>query len=160
MTQITSFIIAAFIFGLLAGGAFGYKQKGLYVDSQKVELLEAQKQALIKQAKESDKIINELHIKKNKTKIIYQTIEKEVPKYVTKIQKIDSDCNITRGTYRLLEEAAGYLPNSSRGADKDNGEPSQIREADLVRYIVQLLKKYKEEQEGHNALIRWHLVNK
>ena len=115
----------------------------------------------LKQAAEADAISRAEEIalikSQNKTKVVYKTITKEVPKYVSVIQKTDSDCNLSGGTVRLFNSAAAErLPETARVDDTGDTEPSTVKESDLIDYGLDIIEQYNQVKNQCNALINWH----
>lgn len=83
--------------------------------------------------------------------VIAEVITKEVIKYVTKIQKVDSDCNLSNGTKRLLDDSRMQnYPRESVAADTG---ASSIREIDLIRYTNKITQQYNSMRLQCNSLI-------
>jgi hypothetical protein len=92
-----------------------------------------------------------------KTKVVYKTITKEVPKYVSVIQKTDSDCNLSHGTVRLFNSAAlERVPETTGFDDARDTEPSTVKELDLIDYGLDIIEQYNQVKNQCNALINWH----
>jgi len=89
-------------------------------------------------------------------KTVYKTIIKKVPVYVTKIQKTDSDCNLTTNTISLLNHAAkNQLPEAATKPNPKNTAAPRIRESDLIHYTHELISQYNSAMVQCNALIDW-----
>ena len=140
------------------GSISGYKTKSVFVNANEAKLLKLQALDLRKAEETNVKLVRELIINEAENNIIYETKIKEVPVYITKIQKEDSDCNLSVGSVKLFNDAVKPLREAKKEL-KDVRESSEIREADLVKYSFRLLKKYKDAQSRHNLLIQWHREN-
>lgn len=134
----------------------GYELRDLMAEADKVEGLE---QSLSK-TKENEEISVKAETAyvatEEKTKIVYKTIIKEVPKYVSVIQSSDSECNLSNGTVRLLNSAIdNQLPQSATGANEADKTASKIRESDLINHSQESINQYNEAMNQCNALIGW-----
>jgi hypothetical protein len=137
----------------------GYKLKTVLVDANTATILRLERETLIRAEKQNDELVEQLIIAKAETDIIYKTRIKEVPKYITKIQKVDGDCNISNGAKRLLNATVNPLSTATTGVAGTDGKPSDIREADLINYTLRLLRKYHNGKDKHNLLVQWHRDN-
>jgi len=151
--MINPYIIAAL---LLTGFSSGYYLRNLQAETEKVAILEAEREKLAKVRKINDHLLTTLAKNQAKTKIVYKTIVKEVPKYVTKVQKTDSDCNISIGTKRLLNKLIRPMPEAGIESINSDRQPSPIREVDLIEYLTSTINQYKIAQNRCNTLIQWH----
>lgn len=134
----------------------GYKVRSLMAEAAKSARLKADKLKLEQNIEINDKLRIQLANAKAITNTVYETIIKEIPVYVTKIQKVDSGCNITYGTQQLLNNAVNYLPQSSGGITYPNTKATGIKEIDLINYTAKIITRYNEARDQCNLLIAWH----
>lgn len=134
----------------------GYKVRSLMAEAAKAAQLKADKIKLERVIELNDSLRTQLAIAKGLTTTVYETIIKEIPTYVTKIQKEDSDCNITYGTQQLLNNAVNYLPQTSTGITYPSTQATGIKEIDLINYTALTITKYNEVRDRCNLLISWH----
>lgn len=147
------------IFIAIAAAAFiaGYHLRDLQADAEQARAVSyalAKADALnqISRLEEIDLIKAQ-----QKTEVVYKTITKEVPKYVSVIQKTDSDCNLSHGTVRLLNSAAlERLPEAARNDDPRDTESSSVTEARLIDYNHEVIDQYNKVKNQCNGLIQWH----
>jgi len=102
-------IVAAVI---LAFGFFGgYKLRSLQDKATEVVLLKKERAKLAEVTQVNNDLFDALLAKQRENKVIYRTITKEIPRNVPKIQKVNSNCNISIATKRLLNELIQSTPN-------------------------------------------------
>lgn len=102
-----------------------------------------------------DKIALELDIEKTRQKVVYRTITKEVPNYVTPLS--DSRCVIPVGFIWLHNDsAAGRLPKAS-GDFADT--PASVTLSTVGSTIADNYATCNEIKNQLNALIDWHISN-
>lgn len=115
---------ALLLFAGVAG--FGYLQGAESVqdkwDAQKAADAAALATIKAKQRIVSEKADEAVHKALTETRIIYKTINREVPVYVT--QKADAACGVTRGFVRLHDAAVQAIIPAP--ADNLNDEPANI----------------------------------
>ena len=90
--------------------------------------------------------------------IKYEEVIKYVPKYITKIQKTDSACNLTSGAVSMLNRSTGDegLPQTSAIDDAANTRSSEIRAGDLIKYAAKLQTQYQRVAQQCRSLISWN----
>tara|TARA_R110002050_G_scaffold57423_3_gene128946 strand:+ start:90765 stop:91253 length:489 start_codon:yes stop_codon:yes gene_type:complete len=149
-------VYVAVAVGVLSFGG-GYHVRDLMAEADQAQAVSF---ALAKAAAEDEiSRVEEIELIKSqqKTKIIYKTITKEVPKYVSVIQKSDSECNLSHGTVSVFNRAAlEQLPDTAGSDDASNTEPSTVKESDLIDYGLEVINQYNEVKNQCNALINWH----
>lgn len=153
MNAIASAAIVAFLIGLYSG----YEWRDMVAQ---VDEATAIKHALKKQ-KESDDISRAEEItlikSQQKTQIVYRSINKEAPKYVSKIQKSDSACNVSFGVVRLFNRAVSErMPEANTGNVAGDKKPSSVTESRLINYSLNNITEYNRVKNQCNALIAWH----
>jgi hypothetical protein len=123
------------------------------------ETAEALRQAVTRVEKQTETAVRveKVHIEAEaKTQIVYKTIIKEVPKYVPVIQASDSDCNLSRGSVRLLNNAiADQIPESTTGDHEADKAASDVREADLISHSQESINQYNQVKNQCTALMDW-----
>lgn len=144
---------------LLIGASIGWNVKTVLVDAKEVKEVRLEREMLAKSKKDNDKLVREVIEARARTNTIYKIKEKEVPVYVTKIQKVDSDCNLTNGTVSLLNSTAKELPQATSRIIADVRQSSHFTEGQLVMYTLRLLKRIHRDKDLHNPLVQWHLDN-
>lgn len=136
--------------------AGGYHVSDLQADAEQAQAVSF---ALAKAALEDELSRNEeidLIKSQQKTKIVYKTITKEVPVYVSDIQKNDSECNLSHGIVGLYNRAATeQLPETTGSDDARNTQPSTVKESDLIDYGLDVINQYNDVKNQCNALIKW-----
>lgn len=141
----------------LAGTAMGYGYRDNQAEAERVKAVEA---ALVDYKRQAELDHDEelaLIKAQKKTEIVYRTITKEVPKYVTQIQRVDSQCNLSRGTVRLFNDAAAERLSRAAGFnDPADTEASTVTEAELIDYALDVIDRYNQAKNQCNALITWH----
>jgi len=91
-----------------------------------------------------------------KTKVVYRSITKEAPKYVSATQKNDSACNVSIGSLRLFDHAVSErMPEAAATVNSRDTEPSNITEERLINYSLSNIEKYNKAKNQCNGLIRW-----
>ncbi len=140
-------IIAALIAGF-GGGYFTASQfeKATHVAEMQLELKKQKDEIDLSHAADIE------YIKAQKQQeTVVKTITKEVVKYVPKIQMVNSDCNLTVGTQRLLDnERLQTVPSQSTSADTRS---SEIREIELIQYSHKVMEMYNAAKLQCNSLI-------
>ncbi len=141
----------------LLGSAVGYGYRDDRAESERVEAVEkALEQAYLDAELARDEELALIKAQQ-KTEVVYRTITKEVPKYVTQIQRIDSQCNLSRGTVRLFNDAAAERLSRAAGLDDPaDTEPSAVTESRLIDYGLDVIDRYNQAKNQCNALIQWH----
>lgn len=150
-------IKAAFLAGLcLSCFAGGYWLRDTIAKAERTEALE-QAVVRVEQQAETAVRVETVYVEAEaKTQIVYKTIIKEVPKYVPVIQSSNSDCNLSRGTVRLLNNAiADQLPEAAAGAHEADKAASDVREADLIDHSQESIHQYNQTMNQCNALMDW-----
>jgi hypothetical protein len=148
---------AAILAGLcLACFAGGYWLRDMMAEAEKSVALRQAVNRVEKQAETAVRVETVYLEAEAKTRTVYKTIIKEVPKYVPIIQASDSACNLSRGTVRLLNNAiADQLPKSATGADEADQAASDVREADLINHSQESIDQYNQTMNQCNALMDW-----
>jgi hypothetical protein len=98
--------VAIVVASMLSGFYAGYSVKSTRVDAEKGRILTLEREQLIQSHEKNKELTSALIASRAKVEVVYEVIEKEVPVYVTKIQKVASDCNLTNGTVSLLDKAS------------------------------------------------------
>lgn len=120
------------------------------------DLVLAERSKLKEVEKINSDLLDSLILTQGKVRTIYKTKIKEVPKYVTKIQKIDSDCNISTGIKQLLNQNINNLPETSPIPATAYNKTSDIREIDLIFYLLKAVNQYNLTSLQCSSLITWH----
>ena len=141
---------------LVMGFGGGYKTKSVIVSAETASVLQAERDKLIAAQETNKNLQNQLVTAQAETKIIYKTVVKKVPEYVTVKQKTDGVCNLSRGAKRLFNETINPLSDTSSGTTTDDSTASDIREIDLIHYSLNLIQYYKLAQSQCNLLVKWH----
>jgi len=145
-------LVASLIFG--SGFGLGYQTKSKldqikYTKELKIELEKQGKHIQI--VHDIEKVYIEGEVKTN---TIYKTITKEVVKYVPKIQTIDSDCNLTNGTVRLLNSnASNKMPIASGEPITTDTAASSVTELRHINYTNEIINQYNKAMNQCNSLI-------
>jgi len=154
MATIIAYIVAFLaVFG--SGAGLSYKLTSDHYRSEQLTAVtnaEAEKERKLTQAFDSERdALNMAHAEELKNNVIVR----EVPKYVTKIQRVKSDCSYSLGTVRLLDDAAGKrVPeNNTALPAPDDAAASDITEYAGIKYTHELLSQYNLWMIKHNALI-------
>jgi len=148
-------IVAAVVF--LLGMWAGYDWRSTIAEADqanavKFALDKQEKDAAVSRAEEIALIKSQ-----QKTKIVYRSIKKEVPKYVSIKQKTDSDCNISIGIKRMFKHAATeQLPDTAAIDVARDKKPSDITEERLINYSLDNIDRYNQVKNQCNSLLRWH----
>ena len=143
-------VMAAF----LSGSWVGYETRDTIAKAEQAIVLQAERDKLIK-AEQTNKILHdELITAQAETKIVYRTVVKRIPQYVTEIQKVDSECNLTNGTKRLLN-SLNDVSETPSGIISTDSTPSSIRTSDLIGYTAEVMTNYNLAREQCNLLIKW-----
>ena len=91
-----------------------------------------------------------------KTKVVYRSIAKEAPKYVSATQKNDSACNVSNGSLRLFDRAVSErMPEATTVIDPRDTEPSNVTEERLINYSLSNIETFNKVKNQCNGLIRW-----
>lgn len=148
---------AAILSGLcLTCFAGGYWLRNTMAEAETAEALRRSVSLSAQQAETAVRVETVYVEAEAKTQTIYKTIIKEVPKYVPIIQASDSDCNLSRGSVRLLNNAiADQLPETATGADEADKAASDVREADLISHSQESINQYNQIKNQCNALMDW-----
>lgn len=137
------------------GGGVGYKLTANHYKAQQVDdiknAVKNSKALLLSAFEQEKKAIDLIHQEELKNNVI----TREVPKYISKIQRIKSDCSYSNGTVRLLNESA---ENNAKGSDSSipaakDAAASDITESAGIKYTHDLLYQYNLWMIKHNALI-------
>lgn len=153
ITKIKIAVLVGLCLGCFGGG---YELRDLMAEADKVESLEQSISKSKENAEISVKAETAYVDAEEKTKIVYKTITKEVPKYVSVIQSSDGQCNLSNGTVRLLNSAIdNQLPQSATGVDEADKTASKVRESDLINHSQESINQYNETMNQCNALISW-----
>jgi len=150
--------IIIFLVGLSIGGISGYKITDAFNNAAIVKevssALENQKKDLEDTYAIEKVAISKVHEQELKDNVII----KEVPKYITKIQKaVKSPCTYTTGTVRLLNShIEERVPEASTISTTGDATPSEITESTGIKYTHDVLKQYMEWRTLHNELIHWY----
>ena len=139
------------------GFGLGYRQKGIEAKAtySKVLKIELDKQ------KENVKIVHnveKVYLEKLvQGATVYKTIHKDIVKYVPVIQKENSDCNLTTGTVRLLNDASSErIPTSTRDTSATDTKPSLITGEGLIRHTERIISLYNRAKTQCNSLIEFN----
>lgn len=157
MIPISPLVFLAII--LAVGGTgfgVGYKTKATIIQAEKTAVLEAEREELLRVKAINVNLQTALTFKEQEVKVVYKTVTKKIPFYVTKIQKIDSNCNLSTGNKRLLNELIDSVPGTSSEPTSSDREPSDIRAIDTINYLSNTIRDYKLAQASCNTLIDWH----
>ena len=93
-----------------------------------------------------------------KINTVYKTITKEIVKYVPKIQTVNSACNLTLGTVRLLNDnASNKMPETTRVINPTYTKSSTITGETLIEYTNKLLNRYKQVKLQCDQLIDYSI---
>jgi hypothetical protein len=145
-------IIAIISFAL--GNLTGYK---LTSNSYKAAMVDQVNAALKVQAKQLDdsfKAEKDALIATHEQELRDNVIIKEIPKYITQIQKVKSACSYSTGTVRLLNRSASRdMQETTAISDAKDTEPSSITELGGIQYTAELLAGWHKFQTQCNALI-------
>lgn len=143
--------------GFMLGLAGGYGYRDNQADAERYAAIETALEDQERQFEVSKKAEIELIEANKKTEIVYRTITKEIPKYVTQIQQTNSDCNLTRGAVRLFNDAAAESLSRAAGiVDPDDTRPSTVTYGRLVEYSLDNIDEYNKAKNQCNALVEWH----
>lgn len=150
------FLIYAFVSGLLLGGSGGYYLKDTFIKAEQVENLKTELDRKDKIASIASDTDNKLKTEQVKVETITKVITKEIVKYVPKIQIVNSECNLSIGTVRLLNNnASNKMPDSSFELDTTNTQSSTITGKDSIDYTNEIISKYKLAASQCNVLISY-----
>ncbi|WP_296592639.1 hypothetical protein [Methylophaga sp.] len=143
--------------GFTLGLAGGYTYRDNQAEAERLAAVETALEDAYREFEVSKKAEIELIEANKKTEIVYRTITKEIPKYVTQIQQTNSECNLTRGAGRLFNDAAAESLSRAAGIDDpaDTG-PSTITAGRLIDYSLEVIDQYNQAKNQCNALIDWH----
>lgn len=143
--------------GFMLGLAGGYGYRDNQADAERYAAVKTALEDQERQFEVSKKAEIELIEANKKTEIVYRTITREIPKYVTQIQQTNSECNLTRGAGRLFNDAAAESLSRAAGIDDpaDTG-PSTITTGRLIDYSLEVIDQYNRAKNQCNALIDWH----
>ena len=152
-TLMQIFIIIALV--SFAGGNFtGWK---ITSNSYEAKMIEQVNQALKKQAQQLDEsfqaekvALQQTHEQELKDNVIIR----EIPKYITQIQKVKSACSYSNGTVRMLNRVASRdVQEAAAVPDAKDTEPSGVTELSGIKYTGELLAGWHKFQTQCNALI-------
>jgi hypothetical protein len=154
-------IAIALLVGLALGGFGGWS---LANDHYQAKQARAIQDALIQQKKDinqaheiESKALKDAHDLELKNNVIVQ----EIPKYITKIQRIKSECSYSRGVVRLLRQSAGEdVHKPAPVSDAEDSTASHITESDGIIYTNRVLSEYNKFRNQCNALIDYVQANK
>ena len=157
MIPISPLVLLAIILAIGGTGfGVGYKTKATIVQAEKTAILETERKELLRTKAINVKLQTALTFKEQTVKVVYKTVTKEIPFYVTKIQKIDSNCNLSIGNKRLLHKLIDPVSRTSSEPTSSDREPSDIRAIDTINYLSNTIRDYKLAQARCNTLIDWH----
>ncbi len=145
------------VVGATTGFWAGFEVKSTIEESKLARDLLEEKKQLVTANNKNKELVHELMSSQARVEVVHEIIEKEVPVYVTKIQKEYSDCNITNGTVRMLHNASTNMSGTSERAVNKVRESSEITEEQLIKYTAKLLHRIHRDKEIHNPLVQWHL---
>jgi hypothetical protein len=149
--------VYTFLIGLAIGGYSGYEFKTMSYHASEAKTLEveAKKQEIIQQIEaktESTTLAEE-----KKTEIVYQTVTKEVIKYVPKVQIINSECNLTLGTVRMLNtNIRNEMPSTPSTTIAENSTSSTITGKGSIDFTNDIINKYNKMAIQCNSLIDYN----
>lgn len=146
--------IIIFLLGFGIGGGISYEFTS---DHYKAAIVSQVQEALEKQKKDLDlsfvaekKALEEHHKQELKDNVIY----KELPKYITKIQKVNSECNYSTGVVRLLNSSSNTgTEKATPGTDAEDARSSDITESTGIKYTADVIAQYNKWKILHNSLI-------
>lgn len=143
--------------GFMVGLAGGYSYRDNQADAERFAAVEMALEDAHRQFEISKQAEIELIEANKKTEIVYRTITKEIPKYVTQIQQTNSECNLSRGAVRLFNDAAAESLSRAAGiVDPADTEPSTVTGGELIHYTLNAVDQYNQARNQCNALIAWH----
>jgi hypothetical protein len=143
--------------GFMLGLAGGYGYRDNQADAERFEAIKTALEDQERQFEISKQAEIELIEANKKTEIVYRTITKEIPKYVTQIQQTNSECNLTRGAVRLFNDAAAESLSRAAGiVDPADTGPSTVTVGRLVDYSLDNIDEYNKAKNQCNALVHWH----
>ncbi len=149
--------IAVLISSILGFGS-GYKIKSWEVEADKVKTLEVEAEKQSKITSIVDSVITKTIDDIKQTEVVTKTIEKEVIKYVPKIQLVNSECNLTNGVIRLLNaHASNQMPLTTSATDSTDTTSSDITEKEHIDYTNEIIDLYNKAAIQSNALIKYNL---
>jgi hypothetical protein len=135
----------------IIGFSSGYYFSELKNDSVKVAELEAKNKRILELSKKYSELEIKLSKAKDKQNIIYKTVYKQLPNTLNNDQKNDSNCNISNDTKRLLDDL--ILSETTASLDDSYSRSSEIRESDLIKYLIEVINYYKKAQLQCNTLM-------
>lgn len=149
--------VYAVAIGFLIGMAGGYTYRDNRAEVERFAAVETALADAYRQFEISKNAEIELIEANKKTEIVYRTITKEIPKYVTQIQQTNSECNLSSGAVRLFNDAAAESLSRATGLhDPADTEPSAITAGRLIDYSLGVIDQYNRAKNQCNALIAWH----
>lgn len=140
-------VAAAFVMGFASGSHY----QSLRADRELSRQLKAE-QVKTKEAQElNESLYSQLEAERSNIK----TIEKEVIRkiYVPKIQKVDSNCNLSNSAKRLLNN--NIMSKADTGATETDSKASDVRAADTIRYLNTAISQYNHARAQCNKLIEF-----
>lgn len=147
------FYVGLFLAGIVAGGFSGYKITSNAYKAQEARELQ---DALVRQHEQlatayaaEKAAIEANHEQELKNNVIVKEIVKTLPK----IQRIKSECNYTADTVRLLNSAAGGVPEASGVPVAADTAGSDVTGERGIKYSLELLNAYNKARTQCNALI-------
>ena len=156
-------IIVAVISAIMSGSGSWWLTRNYFLAQKYYEVREEQikeqhlKEAIHRMGKNTEKLEHKLLAAQAKETIKYEEVIKYVPKYITKIQKTDSACNLTNGAVIMLNRASNNgLPKTAAVDDATNTRPSNIRTSDVIGYTAKIQTQYKRFAQQCRSLIKWN----
>lgn len=137
---------------LATGFSGGFYVRDLMTYQERAAELEAAQQEAKSIERLNAELYDQLSAEREKIKIVEKEVIKKI--YVPKIQKVDSECNLSIGTKRMLNSA--ILSEASGSTTQEDTKASEIREADAIRYLNSAIAQYNEVRAQCNALIEFH----
>jgi hypothetical protein len=151
---VIQFYLGLFIAGIITGGFSGYKLTSISYEAQQARALQ---DALIRQHEQLEAAyaaekaaIDANHKEELKNHVIVREIVKTIPK----IQRVRSECNYTRGTVRLLNDAAAAdVPKTASVPAEADSAGSDVTGERGIKYSLELLRAYNLARNQCNSLI-------
>lgn len=148
----------AILISLILGFGAGYKVKTMQVEADKAKTLEIESERQSKISTIVDQVVTKTIDDSKQAEVVTKIIEKEVVKYVPKIQLVNSECNLTNGVVRLLNShSSNQMPITTSATTSTDTAPSDITEKEHIDYTNEIIDLYNKASVQSNALIQYNL---
>lgn len=147
---------------LLVGFGFGWMVHGWQMKASQAHVVQAQASALVKAVQKQDQItakVAETDAKKQQQiHVIYRTLEREVPVYVT--PEVDHQYPVSNRLVGVLDRALAVpaVPDGAGSADDSPAAPSSLTESDLGGWATQVIEQYNSTRQQLIDLQAWVLA--